>query len=204
MNQDARCTPPRFHMSSSTAPSLAPTDTQTTLCEDSSPASPARLQGGSELTKICSSRLGTAEAMLAGSGRDDLERCRAERVDEEKEGTTEGKESIGAGPAQLVWDYPEGGRGWWVVLVRCLLRPCFLYHYGGASHKIDEGERRSPASRKADPRFLSKGCFIFACSQMGYGECIEPTSEGCKLTLYPLQVSHGVSAERLELRRSDR
>ncbi|ORY56451.1 major facilitator superfamily domain-containing protein [Leucosporidium creatinivorum] len=126
MANDTRCTPPRFDVSGSTAPSLAATDT--TLCGDSiSPASPARLQGGSELAKICSSRLGTAEAMLAGSGRDELERCSADRVEEEKEGTKE-ERSIGAGPA-LAWEYPEGGRGWWVVL----------------------------------------GCFIFACSQMGYG-----------------------------------
>lgn len=54
--------------------------------------------------------------MLAGQGRDDLERCRADRVDEEKEGSKE-ETTIGAGPAEVAWDYPEGGRGWWVVLV---------------------------------------------------------------------------------------
>jgi hypothetical protein len=114
MDKDARCTPPRFNASSSTAPSLAPTDTQTTLCSSSGPPAPTRMNGGSELTQIRSSRLGTAEAMLAQQGRADLERCQG--VDEEKVESKE-EETIGAGPADCEWEYPEGGRGWWVVLV---------------------------------------------------------------------------------------
>lgn len=112
----------RGHRPSLPAPSR--TDTQTTAVDPSFSSRPAAnsssLDGGMELSRITSSRLGTAEAMLAGHDEEELERIGASESQREKSRAC-AKEEEGNASSADEWTYPDGGlKAWTTVLVSSL------------------------------------------------------------------------------------
>ncbi|ORY70805.1 major facilitator superfamily domain-containing protein [Leucosporidium creatinivorum] len=110
------------------AASLRPTTSTTSLSSAPTPVdSPSPfaertppLQDEQQLTRIHSSRLGAAEGFLAG-GDTELDAVKVEGEELDKRlSAKEGKEGC-LESAEEEWTYPEGGRGWIVVL------GCFLF-----------------------------------------------------------------------------